>query len=113
MDNGSRTTNQLDRVLGPWVATAIVIGTVIGSGVFKKPVEVAKDSATAGVGLMAWVIMAGVIICGGLAMAEVTALFPRAGGNYVFLREAFGRPFGFMWGWMDFTVIRTGSIAAL
>lgn len=106
-------SDKLERVLGPWTATAIIVGTVIGSGIFKKPAAVAQDLPQFGLAIGAWVLLAGVIICGGLALAEVTALFPRAGGNYVFLREAYGRPFGFMWGWMDFTVIRTASIAAL
>lgn len=103
----------LDRVLGPWTATAIVVGTTIGSGIFKKPAAVAVDVPQFGVAMAAWTLMAFVIACGGLALAEVNVLFPRAGGNYVFLREAYGRAFGFMWGWMDFTVIRTASIAAL
>ncbi|MBX7102846.1 MAG: amino acid permease [Gemmataceae bacterium] len=103
----------LERVLGPVTATAIVVGTVIGSGIFKKPAAVAADVPFFGVAISAWILMAGLVMCGGLALAEVTALFPRAGGNYVFLREGFGRAFGFMWGWIDFTVIRTASIAAL
>lgn len=107
------SSGQLARVLGPWTATAIVVGTVIGSGIFKKPAAVAVDVPQFGVAMTAWVIMAGLIICGGLALAEVTSILPRAGGNYVFLREAYGRAFGFMWGWMDFMVIRTASIAAL
>src|SRR4051812_2309013 len=115
-DRGRRTTdnsNQLERVLGPWTATAIVVGTTIGSGIFKKPAAVAADVPFFGLAMVGWVLLALVIICGGLALAEVTVLFPRAGGNYVFLREAYGRAFGFMWGWMDFTVIRTASVAAL
>jgi amino acid transporter len=100
-------------VLGPVTATAVVVGTVIGSGIFKKPAAVAADVPQFGVAMAAWVLMAALVICGGLALAEVTALFPKSGGNYVFLREGFGRAFGFMWGWMDFTVIRTASIAAL
>lgn len=108
-----RTTGQLDRVLGPWTATAIVVGTVIGSGIFKKPAQVAADVSQFGVAMAGWMLMAALIICGGLALAEVTTLLPKAGGNYVFLREGFGRAFGFMWGWIDFTVIRTATIAAL
>src|SRR5436853_1058544 len=103
----------LERVLGPLTAMAIVVGTTIGSGIFKKPVAVAEDVQTFGTAMGAWVLLATLVIFGGLAMAEVAVLFPRAGGNYLFLKEAYGRPFGFMWGWMDFTVIRTASIAAL
>lgn len=112
-DRAPNPGQQLERVLGPWTATAIVVGTVIGSGIFKKPAAVAADVPMFGVAMSAWVLMAVLILFGGLALAEVTTLFPRAGGNYVFLREAYGRAFGFMWGWMDFTVIRTASIAAL
>lgn len=113
VDRDPVSGRQLERVLGPWTATAIVVGTVIGSGIFKKPAAVAYDVPMFGVAMSAWVLMAILILFGGLALAEVTTLFPRAGGNYVFLREAYGRAFGFMWGWMDFTVIRTASIAAL
>src|SRR3954447_19962478 len=94
-------SDKLERVLGPWTATAVVVGTVIGSGIFKKPAAVAEDLPQFGLAMTAWVLLAVVIMCGGLALAEVTALFPRAGGNYVFLREAYGRLFGFMWGWVD------------
>lgn len=107
------SSDKLERVLGPWTATAIVVGTTIGSGIFKKPAAVAADVPQFGVAMLAWILMGGLIILGGLALAEVTSLLPRAGGNYVFLREGYGRAFGFMWGWMDFTVIRTASIAAL
>jgi amino acid transporter len=103
----------LERVLGPWLATALVVGTVIGSGVFKKPSAVADSVPTFGWAMAAWVLMGLLTLCGGLALAEVTVLFPRAGGNYVFLREAYGRPFGFLWGWVEFFIIRSASIAAL
>ena len=53
------------------------------------------------------------VMCGGLALAEVIVLYPRAGGNYVFLREGYGRLWGFLWGWIEFFVIRSASIAAL
>src|SRR5215207_4191773 len=112
-DHGPRTDHDLARVLGPWLATAIVVGTVIGSGVFKKPQQVAQNVPTFNVAMSAWVLVGVLVLCGGLAMAEVTVLFPRAGGNYVFLREAYGRLFGFLWGWVEFFIIRSASIAAL
>ena len=58
-------------------------------------------------------MLGGLVMCGGLALTEVIILYPRAGGNYVFLREAYGRLWGFLWGWEDFFVIRSASIAAL
>jgi len=102
-------------VLGPWLAAAIVVGTVIGTGVFKKAAAVAKpDSAPEfGLAVAVWVGVGVVTLLGALAFAEVAVRFPRAGGNYVFLREAFGRPMAFLSGWVDFGINRGASIAAL
>jgi basic amino acid/polyamine antiporter, APA family len=105
--------NQLPRVLGPWMATAIVIGTVIGSGVFKKPQFVAERVDTFGLTMLAWVLIGLLALFGALALAEIAVLLPRAGGNYVFLKEAYGRWAGFLWGWVEFWIIRSASIAAL
>lgn len=103
----------LVRVLGPWLATAIVIGTVIGSGVFKKGRNVAENVPEFGLAMAVWVLVGVLALLGALAIAEVAVLFPRAGGNYVFLREAYGRMWGFLWGWVEFWIIRSASIAAL
>src|SRR5262249_8550893 len=86
-----RPTEHLERVLGPWMATALVVGTVIGSGVFKKPTQVAQFVPTFGWAIAAWVLLGLLVLCGGLALTEVIILYPRAGGNYVFLREGYGR----------------------
>src|SRR4051812_34265475 len=101
------------RALGPFTATAIVVGTVIGSGVFKKGQEVAANVHFFGLAALVWVVGGLLTLLGALTYAEVVAMFPRAGGNYVFLREAYGRLFGFLWGWVDFCIIRTASMAAL
>lgn len=103
----------LPRVLGPWMATALVIGTVIGSGVFKKPQAVSLSVPEVGLALTGWVLVGVLTLMGSLALAEVSVLWPRAGGNYVFLREGYGRWAGFLWGWVEFWIIRSGSIAAL
>lgn len=95
------------------MATAIVIGTVIGSGVFKKPSAVARDVPEFGLAIAAWVLVGILALMGALVLAEIAVLLPRAGGNYVFLREAYGRWAGFLWGWVEFWIIRTSSIAAL
>ena len=108
-----QSTDHLERVLGPWMATALVVGTVIGSGVFKKPSQVAMNVPTFGWAISAWVLLGLLVLCGGLALTEVIILYPRAGGNYVFLREGYGRMWGFMWGWVEFFVIRSASLAAL
>ena len=106
-------SSNLPRVLGPWMATAIVIGTVIGSGVFKKPHAVARYLSEFGMIMAAWVLVGVLAFLGSLVLAEVAIIHPRAGGNYVFLREGYGRWAGFLWGWVEFWIIRTGSIAAL
>src|SRR5947209_16710791 len=101
------------RALGPLMGTAIVVGTVIGSGVFKKPQVVAENVPFFGVAALVWIGIGLLALLGALALAEVAVLFPRAGGNYVFLREGYGRLAGFLWGWVEFWIIRSASLAAL
>ena len=84
-------TDPLPRLLGPWLAGAIVVGTVIGTGVFKKGRAVSEAVPESGYGVLAWVVVGLLTLCGAMALAEVASLFPQAGGNYVFLREAYGR----------------------
>lgn len=105
--------SSLPRVIGPVTAMAIVVGTIIGSGVFVKPQTIANHVPYSGVALTLWVIAGLFVLLGALAYAEVASVLPRAGGNYVFLREGYGRLWGFLWGWVEFWIIRTGSIAAL
>jgi basic amino acid/polyamine antiporter, APA family len=104
---------RLPRVLGPWMATAIIVGVVIGSGIFKKPHQVAQNIPETGLALLAWILCGILTIMGALIIAEIATLYPRAGGVYVFLREALGRWAGFLWGWVEFWIIRSASIAAL
>ncbi len=92
---------------------AIVVGTVIGTGVFKKARAVSEAVPESGPAIGAWVIVGLLTLCGALALSEVAALFPQTGGNYVFLREAYGRLFGFLWGWVEFWFLRVASCAAL
>ena len=109
---------RLVRALGPLMGIALVVGTVIGSGVFKKPQAVADELirgnvSSFGLAALAWVLGGVLALLGALALAEVAVLFPRAGGNYVFLRESYGRMAGFLFGWVEFWIIRSASIAAL
>ena len=103
----------LERVMGPITGVAVVVGCVIGAGVFKKPQLIALNVPYFGLAALAWVGTGLFILLGALAYAEVAVLYPRAGGNYVFLREAYGRLAGFLWGWVEFWIIRAASIAAL
>src|SRR3981189_3310321 len=101
------------RALGPLMATAIVVGTVIGSGVFKKPQKVAESVPNFEVAALVWVAVGLLAFLGALSLAEVAVLFPKAGGNYVFLREGYGRMSGFLFGRGEFWVIPCPALAAL
>ncbi|HEX4667015.1 MAG TPA: amino acid permease [Chthoniobacterales bacterium] len=105
--------DKLVRGLGPLDATMIVIGSMIGSGIFITSAESTRLVAAPGWLLLAWT-MAGVLtITGALCCAELAAMMPRAGGQYVFLRQAYGPSIGFLFGWTLFLVIQTGTIAAV
>jgi amino acid transporter len=109
----SASSSKLLRALGPWMATAVVVGTVIGSGVFKKPQVVSEQLPFSGLAALVWILGGVLAFLGGLSLAEVAVLFPKAGGNYVFLREGYGRLAGFLFGWVEFWIIRSASLAAL
>src|SRR6266487_5542718 len=113
--NGQKSVEaqRLVRGLGLLDATMIVIGSMIGSGIF---IVSAKSSALVGAPgwlLAAWAIAGVLTITGALCCAELAAMMPRAGGQYVFLREAYGTSVGFLFGWSLFLVIQTGTIAAV
>src|SRR4051812_23509717 len=110
----ARPPDSLPAVLGLFSAITIVVGEVIGSGVFLKPNIIARE--TGGYVLLIlslWVICGLINLCGALAQAELASMLPHAGGTYVFLREAYGRLWGFLWCWGEFWVMRSGAIAAL
>ncbi len=109
--NNSRT--KLVRSLGPVDATMIVVGSMIGSGIFITSAESSRLVGSPGWLLAAWAIAGLLTITGALCCAELAAMWPRAGGQYVFLREAYGPSIGFLFGWSLFLVIQTGTIAAV
>src|SRR5438132_13984628 len=92
---------RLVRALGPVMATAVVIGTVIGSGIFQKPQRVAENVPFFGLVALVWILGGLLALLGSLAYAEVAVLYPRARGNYVFLREGYGRLPVFLRRWVD------------
>ncbi|WP_435006530.1 APC family permease [Tundrisphaera lichenicola] len=104
---------KLPRVLGPTEALCVVVGSVIGSGIFIVPAGVAKSVPFLGGIALVWVIGGLFSMAGALTLAELSTMLPSAGGPYVYLREAFGRLPAFLFGWTEFLVIRTGSIATL
>ncbi|MDF2465190.1 MAG: putative amino acid permease [Ramlibacter sp.] len=101
------------RVLGLREAIMIIIGIVIGAGIFKAPSMVAGMAGSTSWMFFAWVLGGIVSLIGALCYAELTTAFPSAGGDYHFLRRAYGRPIAFLFGWARFSVITTGSIALL
>ena len=102
----------LDRRLGPIDAAAIVVSNVIGGGIFFVPIIVAQMVATSGAILWVWLIGGALAFAGAMAYAELSALRPRAGGEYVYLREAFGPLAAFLTGWTSFVAGFSGAIAA-
>src|SRR5947209_7101225 len=103
----------LVRALGPIDATMIVIGSMIGSGIFITSAESSRLSGAPGWLLLAWAVAGLLTITGALCCSELATMMPRAGGVYVFLREAYGTSIGFLYGWTLFLVIQTGTIAAV
>jgi basic amino acid/polyamine antiporter, APA family len=103
----------LERRLGVFSATTLIVGSMIGSGVFIAPSIMAGLVATPGVYLALWIVGGALTLLGALAYGELCAMMPRAGGQYVFLREAFGPLVGFLYGWTVLLVIQTGFNAAV
>jgi amino acid transporter len=101
------------RLLHPFSAVALIVGIVIGAGIFKTPSLVAALSGDAGWALVLWVTGAMISIVGALCYAELCTAYPNAGGDYHFLHRAFGRNISFIYGWSRAMIINTGSIALL
>ncbi|HEY7113478.1 MAG TPA: amino acid permease [Thermoanaerobaculia bacterium] len=101
------------RALGLFDAAALVIGTVIGSGIFLVPSEIARAVHSAPLMFAVWAIGGGLTLLGALSLAELGAAMPHAGGIYTYIGRAFGPLLGFLCGWMLFTVGTSGSIATL
>ena len=91
----------------------LVTGTMVGSGIFIVSAEMSRDVGGAGWLLLLWILTGVITILGGLCYAELAGAMPRVGGQYVYLKEAFGPLCGFLYGWSAFTVIQCGSIAAV
>lgn len=104
---------ELPRKLGLVDATAILIGTVIGSAIFLVPNAVARSLPSTGLMLLVWSLTGVLTFFGALAYAELGAMIPATGGQYVYLREAYGPLVGFLSGWASFLVMQSGGIAAL
>ena len=103
----------LKRQIGLYAATAITVGNIIGSGIFKSPHSVAQLLDSAPLMIAVWVIGGALSLCGSLALVELAVAHPRTGGLYVFIREGFGDAWAFAFGWANFWVIKPTLIAAI
>ena len=111
MASGAQTG--LVKGLGLLDATTLVMGSMIGSGIFIVAADISRQVQSPGLMIMTWVVTAILTIIAALSYGELAAAMPHAGGQYVYLREAFGPLFGFLFGWTAFLVIQTGTIAAV
>ena len=105
--------NEFVKGLGLTSATTLVMGSMIGSGIFIVSAEIAREVNSPALLLAAWLVTGFMTITGALAYGELAAMMPHAGGQYVYLRESLGRLWGFLYGWTLFLVIQTGTIAAV
>ena len=103
----------LPRRLGLWSAIAVVIGSIIGSGIFRSPAGIAERMPGPLPMLSVWVVGGLFALCGTLTLAEVSSALPQTGGVYVFLREGWGRLTAFLFGWSELVVIRAASLGAV
>ncbi len=101
------------RGLGLFDSTAIVVGSMVGSGIFIVSSEIARDVGSTGGLLLAWIISGLMTVAAALSYGELAAMMPKAGGQYVYLREAYSPLWGFLYGWTLFLVIQSGTIAAV
>jgi APA family basic amino acid/polyamine antiporter len=107
------TVVELKRDLGPWAAASIVVGTVIGSGIFLVPKTMIQNVGTVEALFAVWVVGGLLSLAGALSYGELAAAIPEAGGEYAFLREAYGPLWGFIYSWTQMWVAKSGSIATL
>lgn len=110
---GRARTRDLPRVLGPSQATAIVVGTIIGSGIFLVPREMMQDTGSSALVYLAWITGGLLSLFGAMTYAELGAMLPYAGGEYVYLRGAYGDTTAFLYMWTWFAVAKPASIAAV
>src|SRR5271165_1248438 len=107
------TSSGFIKALGLTEATTLVMGSMIGSGIFIVSADVARQVKSPGLLIVCWILGAVLTLIAALSYGELAAAMPHAGGQYVYLREAFGRLWGFLYGWTLFVVIQTGTIAAV
>src|SRR6478736_7403753 len=113
MQTAPKPAPDLLRELNVWHAVAIVAGTIIGSGIFRVPGEMMKDVGSAGLVYLVWIVGGMLSFAGALTYAELGALRPWAGGEYVYVRDAYGPLPGFLYAWTWFLIAKPASIATV
>src|SRR6202045_2760925 len=111
--SAARSEGGFVRAIGLFDGTMIVVGSMIGSGIFIVAADISRQTGSPGGLLFAWIITGLLTISAALSYGELAAMFPRAGGQYIYLREAYSPLWGFLYGWTLFLVIQTGTIAAV
>src|SRR2546430_9366092 len=104
---------EFSRGLGLFDCTMLVVGVMIGSGIFIVSAEISRNAGSTGLLLIAWCVAGALTIAGAFSYGELSGMMPHSGGMYVYLREAYSPLLGFLYGWTLFTVIQTGTIAAV
>jgi len=112
-DSASDSRPQLPRTLGFWSAVAIVVGITIGSGIFRSPAGIAARVPDPLLVLGLWVAGGAITLCGALSVAGLAAALPETGGFYVYLREGWGRPAAFLFGWSELVLIRASALGGI
>src|SRR6202045_3473890 len=109
----ARSEGGFVRAIGLFDGTMIVVGSMIGSGIFIVAADIARQTGSAGGLLVAWIITGLLTVSAALSYGGLAAMFPHAGGQYIYLREAYSPLWGFLYGWTLFLVIKTGTIASV
>src|SRR5262245_42558459 len=99
--------------LGLWDAVSLIVGIIIGVGIFETPAEIFAKAASPGAAVGVWVLGGVVAFMGAFCFAELASTYPRSGGEYVYITRSFGSLAGYLFAWAQLTVIRPGSIAAV
>src|SRR5437588_5277618 len=106
-------SSPLKRALGLYATTAIVIGSVVGSGIFSSPSQMARDLPSAPYLMGVWLLTGVLTLFGALTQCELVGQMPRTGGLYEYFREVYGEGIGFLYGWANFMIAGSGAIAAI
>ncbi len=113
MHEPDRFGERLPRRIGAWSAAAVVVGSTIGSGIFRTPAIIAERVPSLAAFVGVWIAGAVIALCGAMSYAELSAMMPRTGGIYVYLREAYGRLPAFLFGWAELLVLRPAAYGAI